>query len=70
MASSVPFAKSPVADVFRAPKRISITIPYALYAGLLAASDQQGRSLSNYAAHLLEVSMLQRGSHGLPFHQG
>lgn len=67
MASPVVFPKSPVADVFRAPKRISITIPYALYAGLLAASDEQGRSLSNFAAHLLEVSMLQRSPVGSPF---
>ena len=47
---------------FRAPRRISITIPYAVYTHLLSISDEQGRSLSNYAAHLLELSMLQRSS--------
>lgn len=70
MASLASFPKSPVAGVFRAPKRISITIPYALYTGLLAASDEQGRSLSNFAAHLLEVSMSQRGSASSPFSKG
>lgn len=62
MVSLMSSAKSPVAAVFRAPRRISITIPYALYASLLVASDEQGRSLSNFAAHLLEVSMVQRSS--------
>lgn len=52
----------PAAAPFRAPRRISITIPHAVYDHLLSVSDQQGRSLSNYAAHLLEISMLQRGS--------
>ncbi len=70
MASLASFPNGPVASVFRAPKRISITIPYALYAGLLAASDEQGRSLSNFAAHLLEMSMLQRGSSASPFLKG
>jgi hypothetical protein len=51
---------------FRAPRRISITIPYAVYAHLLSSSDEQGRSLSNYAAHLLELSMLQRSSADIP----
>ncbi len=48
--------------VFRSPKRITITIPYSVFAGLLSVSDEQGRSLSNYAAHLLELSLLQRSS--------
>jgi hypothetical protein len=46
--------------LFRSPKRITITIPHSVFSGLLAASDEQGRSLSNYAAHLLELSLLQR----------
>ena len=48
---------------FKSPKRVSITIPYAVYDYLMAMSDEQGRSLSNYAAHLLEISMLQRHHH-------
>lgn len=48
--------------LFRSPRRITITIPYSVFAGLLSASDEQGRSLSNYAAHLLELSLLQRSS--------
>lgn len=54
----------PVAGPFRAPRRISITIPYAVYAHLIDVSDEQGRSLSNYAAHVLELSMVQRPSGG------
>lgn len=46
--------------MFRSPKRISVTVPDAVYAYLQSCSDQQGRSLSNYAAHLLELSMWQR----------
>jgi hypothetical protein len=48
--------------LFRSPRRITITIPYSVFAGLLSVSDEQGRSLSNYAAHLLELSLLQRCS--------
>jgi len=40
----------------RTPQRISITISWALYYRLQQHSDEQGRSLSNLAAHLLEVA--------------
>ena len=40
----------------RTPQRISVTISWELYHRLLDRSDQQGRSLSNLAAHLLEVA--------------
>ncbi len=40
----------------RHPQRICITVSWALHQRLLNASDYQGRSLSNLAAHLLEVS--------------
>ena len=53
-------AASPVSRMFRSPKRISVTVPDAVYDYLQACSDHQGRSLSNYAAHLLEQSMWQR----------
>jgi hypothetical protein len=41
----------------RSPRRVTITVPYVLYAELLARSDQQGRSLSNLAAFLLETAL-------------
>jgi len=42
---------------FRSPKRISITVPYGAYQRLLECSDEQGRSLSNLAAFLLESNL-------------
>lgn len=50
-------ALAAVAVPFRAPRRVSVTLPYAVYAVLVSTSDEQGRSLSNYAAHLLELNM-------------
>lgn len=38
----------------RRPLRITITVSWSVYAALVAASDQQGRSLSNLAAYWLE----------------
>ena len=43
--------------LFRSPKRISITIPHNAYEHLLRQSDQEGRSLSNLAAFLLESAI-------------
>jgi hypothetical protein len=43
---------------FRKPQRISITVSDHVYQKLLLISDQQGRSLSNYASFLLESSLL------------
>jgi hypothetical protein len=43
--------------IFRSPKRISITIPHNAYEHLLMQSDQEGRSLSNLAAFLLESAI-------------
>ena len=40
----------------RHPQRICITVSWALHQRLINASDHQGRSLSNLAAHLLELS--------------
>jgi hypothetical protein len=40
----------------RKPVRISITISHALHNALLRVSDEQGRSLSNLAAYLLETA--------------
>lgn len=42
---------------FRAPRRITITVPYGAYQRLLERSELEGRSLSNLAAYLLEHAM-------------
>jgi len=46
--------------VQRAPQRISITIPYAMYHALIERSDYEGRSISNLAAFLLEKGLNPR----------
>lgn len=46
-----------IAPMHHSPRRVTITVPYALYCELLARSDQQGRSLSNLAAFLLEAAI-------------
>lgn len=46
-----------IAPMHHSPRRVTITVPYALYSELLARSDQQGRSLSNLAAFLLEAAI-------------
>ncbi len=43
--------------VSRRPKRITITVSHAVAEHLLSRSDEQGRSTSNLAAHLLEVAL-------------
>lgn len=45
-------------NAFRKPQRITITIPYGVFEALLKRSDDEGRSLSNLAATLLERSIL------------
>ena len=42
---------------FRSPRRITITLPYGTYQKLIERSDQEGRSLSNLSAFLLESSI-------------
>jgi hypothetical protein len=37
--------------------RVSITVPHHIHMALLSRSDQEGRSLSNLAAFLLEASL-------------
>lgn len=47
----------PVSSLMRRrPQRVSITVNWALYQRLLVRSDREGRSLSNLAAHLLELA--------------
>jgi hypothetical protein len=43
----------------RSPARI--TISYALHQRLLSTALEQGRSLSNLCAHVLEVGMPEQG---------
>lgn len=43
----------------KSPRRITITIPNITFEHLLRCSDDQGRSLSNLAAYLLERACQQ-----------
>lgn len=49
----------PLPATFRNPRRISITIPYNVAVSLQERCDEEGRSLSNLAASLLESSLDQ-----------
>ena len=42
---------------FRTPKRLTITVPHVLMEALIQRSSAEGRSLSNLAAYLLELSL-------------
>jgi hypothetical protein len=44
-------------NTFRKPRRVTITIPHATYLELQRRSDEQGRSLSNLSAYLLECAV-------------
>ena len=48
------------APMQRTPQRISITLSWQLHQRLLQRSDFEGRSLSNLAAHLLELASTNR----------
>ena len=45
----------------RHPQRISITLPQHVFEAMLRRSAEQGRSLSNLGAYLLELSLEQEG---------
>lgn len=53
--------------LFRSPKRISITIPYGTYQTLLERSENEGRSLSNLAAYLLESASSNKDQKTTPY---
>ena len=57
--ASTPFSPQPQRS-FRAPKRLKITVPYVLMEALIQRSSAEGRSLSNLAAYLLELSLNER----------
>lgn len=48
---------TPMPVLPRKPRRLTITVSAHVYQRLIEASDQQGRSLSNYAAYMLETSL-------------
>ena len=48
---------TPLGRSFRAPRRISVTLPNDAYQRLVNRSDEEGRSLSNLAAFLLETAL-------------
>jgi len=56
---SSPFSPHPQRS-FRAPKRLTITVPHVLMEALIQRSSAEGRSLSNLAAYLLELSLNER----------
>ncbi len=45
---------SPRSQVNRTPKRITITVPFNTFQALERRSTEEGRSISNLAAYLLE----------------
>jgi hypothetical protein len=57
LAATVPAEPAPM---HRTPQRITITLSWALHQRLLQRSDLEGRSLSNLAAHLLELATTPR----------
>jgi len=54
---SVSSSLQPVQPAFRSPRRVTITLPYATFTDLQQRADDEGRSLSNLAAFLLETSL-------------
>lgn len=48
----------------RQPQRISITISYRVHQALLQRSEEEGRSVSNLCAFLLEESLLHQSPGG------
>jgi hypothetical protein len=44
-------------NIFKKPVRVTITVPHNIYINLKSRSDEEGRSLSNLAAFLIEKSL-------------
>jgi hypothetical protein len=53
-----------IPHAFKSPKRITITIPNSTYQYLARQSDEDGRSLSNLAAYLLETALAKHAVKG------
>lgn len=54
---------------FRSPRRLTITVPHHVFVHLLQRSDEEGRSLSNLAAYLLESVVINGSTPGEPHDQ-
>jgi hypothetical protein len=54
--ASSPAAGRPADLLRRKPERVTITLNWALRQRLQSRADEEGRSLSNLLAHLLETS--------------
>jgi len=57
MPSQLPKGNPSIPSNFRKPVRICLTIPHHLRQSLLSRADEEGRSLSNLCAFLLESAM-------------
>jgi hypothetical protein len=51
--------------LFRTSRRVSVTLSYVAYSRLLKRSDEEGRSLSNLSAFLLESALGVEGEHSI-----
>lgn len=47
---------------FRSSQRVTITLPHSTFSALIERSNEEGRSLSNLAAYLLEFSLSGLGA--------
>jgi hypothetical protein len=59
---AAPMPQSPpnppqINHLFRKPRRVSVSLPQQVVNDLVEMADQQGRSLSNIAAFLLETRL-------------
>lgn len=54
MATTDPRNNAATAQALRHPRRVSAMVPESVYAALLLRSNNEGRSLSNLVAYLLE----------------
>lgn len=50
-------SKAPLAFYKRKPRRVSVTVSQGVMDRLQLRSDEQGRSTSNLAAHLIEIAL-------------
>ena len=55
-----PMQQSALGTLQKAPKRITITVPFAILDHLIERSGYEGRSISNLAAFLLEQALITR----------
>lgn len=64
MAFSGPANRIHRSPLNRAPKRLTITVPFSTFSALESRSQEEGRSLSNLAAYLLERALSEGSSKG------